>query len=56
MGCVGLRVLEMSCGSGFAAECEGGGSMSPLQAGRAADFGSRVVAVVGFKLMSMYRH
>lgn len=36
--------------------CEAGGSMSSLQAGQAADFGSRVVTVVGFKLMSMYRH
>lgn len=32
MGCVGLRMLEMSSGSGFGAGCEAGGSMSPLQA------------------------
>lgn len=34
MGCVGLRMLEVSCGSGFDAVCEAGGSMSPLQDGQ----------------------
>lgn len=46
----------MSCGSGFAAESEAGGSMSSLQVAWAANFGSHVVTGVGFKFMSAYRH
>lgn len=49
MGCVGLRMLEMSSGSGFAAECEAGGSMSPLQDGQ-------LILGAGFKLMSVHKY